>query len=166
MPTEKKYKTSDYILSKTLHDAEEKAVLDTLRSKFWASGAGVGNVRIFENKFKKYTNANECLAVNSGTAALNIAVSLVDVKDKEVIIPSLSFISTANCILMTGSKPILCDINYDDGNIDIKSTNEKPDAIIPVHLYGNPCDFESIKNISETYNVPIIEDACQAHCAT
>ena len=81
-----------------IDDAEEKAVLDTLRSKFWASGAGVGNVRIFENKFKKYTNANECLAVNSGTAALNIAVSLLDVKDKEVIIPSLSFISTANCI--------------------------------------------------------------------
>ena len=66
---------------------------------------------------------------------------------------------------MTGSKPILCDINYDDGNIDIKSTNEKPDAIIPVHIYGNPCDFESIKNVSETYKVPIIEDACQAHGA-
>jgi perosamine synthetase len=66
---------------------------------------------------------------------------------------------------MTGSKPILCDINYDDGNMDIKSTNEKPDAIIPVHIYGNPCDFESIKNVSETHKVPIIEDACQAHGA-
>jgi perosamine synthetase len=66
---------------------------------------------------------------------------------------------------MTGAKPILCDINYDDGNIDIKSTNEKPEAIIPVHIYGNPCDFDSIKDVSETYNAPIIEDACQAHGA-
>jgi perosamine synthetase len=66
---------------------------------------------------------------------------------------------------MTGAKPILCDINYDDGNINVKSTSEKPDAIIPVHIYGNPCDFESIKNLSETNKIPIIEDACQAHGA-
>ena len=86
-------------------------------------------------------------------------------KESKVITSTNSFIASANCILMTGSKPILCDINYDDGNMDIKSTNEKPDAIIPVHIYGNPCDFESIKNVSETHKVPIIEDACQAHGA-
>jgi dTDP-4-amino-4,6-dideoxygalactose transaminase len=66
---------------------------------------------------------------------------------------------------MTGAKPVLCDINYDDGNIDIKTTNEKPEAIIPVHIYGNPCDFDSIKSVSETHKAPIIEDACQAHGA-
>ena len=94
-----------------IDDAEEKAVLETLRSKFWASGAGVGNVSIFENKFKKYTNANECLAVNSGTAALNIALSLLDIKNKEVVIPSLSFISTANCVLLNGGIPKFVDVD-------------------------------------------------------
>ena len=49
--------------------------------------------------------------------------------------------------------------------MDVKSTNEKPNAIIPVHVYGNPCDFDSIKNLSETYKIPVIEDACQAHGA-
>ena len=68
--------------------SEEKSVLSVLRSKFWASGSGIGNVKKFEDKFKQFVNADECLAVNSGTAALNIAVSLLDVKDKEVIIPS------------------------------------------------------------------------------
>ena len=62
-----------------IDEAEEKAVLETLRSKFWASGAGIGNVSKFEKKFKQYTNADECLAVNSGTAALNIALSLLDI---------------------------------------------------------------------------------------
>ena len=66
---------------------------------------------------------------------------------------------------MTGAKPILCDINYNDGNIDIKTTNEKSEAIIPVHIYGNPCDLDSIKEVSETHKAPIIEDACQAHGA-
>ena len=94
-----------------IDDAEEKAVLETLRSKFWASGAGVGNVAKFENKFKKYVNADECLAVNSGTAALNISLSLLDIKNKEVIIPSLSFVSTANCVLLNGGIPKFVDVD-------------------------------------------------------
>ena len=89
---------------------EEQIVLNVLRSKFWASGSGQGHVKIFEDKFRKYTNSKACLAVNSGTAALNIALSLIDLKGKEVILPSLSFVSTANCILKNGGKPIFVDI--------------------------------------------------------
>ena len=91
--------------------SEEKIVLDILRSKFWASGSGVENVKKFEIKFKKYIQSDQCLAVNSGTAALNIALSLSDIRNKEVILPTLSFVSTANCILMNGGIPVFADVN-------------------------------------------------------
>ena len=149
-----------------IDDAEEKAVLDTLRSKFWASGAGVGNVSIFENKFKKYTNANECLAVNSGTAALNIALSLFDIKNKEVIIPSLSFISTANCVLLNGGIPKFVDVDpktlcIDPESIE-KSITKKTRAVIPVHFGGMPCDMTKIMKITKKYRITIVEDAAHA----
>ena len=66
---------------------------------------------------------------------------------------------------MVGGIPILTDINSGDGNMDISNVSEKSDGIIPVHIYGNPCDFESIKAKSEEEKIPIIEDACQAHGA-
>ena len=149
-----------------IDDAEEKAVLETLRSKFWASGAGVGNVSIFENKFKKYTSANECLAVNSGTAALNIALSLLDIKNKEVIIPSLSFISTANCVLLNGGIPKFVDIDpktlcIDPESIE-KSITKKTSAIIPVHFGGMSCDMTKIMKLAKMYRITIVEDAAHA----
>ena len=74
---------------------EIRAVIKSLKSGFWASGAGSGNVLKFENEFKKFTKSKSCVAVNSGTSALNLALSLFDIKNKEVILPSLSFVSTA-----------------------------------------------------------------------
>ena len=149
-----------------IDDAEEKAVLETLRSKFWASGAGVGNVSIFENKFKKYTNANECLAVNSGTAALNIALSLFDIKNKEVIIPSLSFISTANCVLLNGGIPKFVDVDpktlcMNPESIE-KSITKKTRVVIPVHFGGMPCDMTKIMKITKKHRITIVEDAAHA----
>ena len=77
---------------------EEKIIIETLRSHVWASGSGTNTVYDFEQKFKKYVNAKECVAVNSGTAALNLALSVIDIKQKEVIVPSLTFVSTINAI--------------------------------------------------------------------
>ena len=87
----KKIKLFDPVIGKD----EEKSVIKVLKSKFWASGAGVGNVKKFEDKFKQFVKADQCIAVNSGTAALNLSLSLIDVKNCEVILPSLSFVSTA-----------------------------------------------------------------------
>jgi len=141
----------------------ENAAIDALRNEKFVMGESVAK---FEEEFARYIGTKYAISVNSGNSALQLSLLSLNITEESKVITSTnSFIASANCILMTGSKPILCDINYDDGNIDIKSTNEKPDAIIPVHIYGNPCDFESIKNISETYKVPIIEDACQAHGA-
>jgi dTDP-4-amino-4,6-dideoxygalactose transaminase len=66
---------------------------------------------------------------------------------------------------MTNARPILTDIDVRDGGIDIGSITEKVDAVIPVHIYGNPCDFDSVKSLAEEQKIPIIEDACQAHGA-
>ena len=141
----------------------ENAAVDALKNETSVMGESVAK---FEEEFARYIGTKYAISVNSGNSALQLSLlSLNIAKESKVITSTNSFIASANCILMTGSKPILCDINYDDGNMDIKSTNEKPDAIIPVHIYGNPCDLESIKNVSETYKVPIIEDACQAHGA-
>jgi len=146
--------------------SEEKAVLDVLRKKFWASGSGIGHVRKFEKEFKRYVGSNETVAVNSGTAALNIAVSLLDVKGKEVILPSLSFVSTANCILMNGGKPKFADVNPETLCIEPdeirKLVSKKTKAIIPVHFGGMPCDMETILEISQKNKIKVIEDAAHA----
>ena len=141
----------------------ENAAINALRNEKFVMGESVAK---FEEEFARYIGTKYAISVNSGNSALQLSLLSLNITEESKVITSTnSFIASANCILMTGSKPILCDINYDDGNMDIKSTNEKPDAIIPVHIYGNPCDFVSIKNVSETYKIPIIEDACQAHGA-
>ena len=142
----------------------ENAAIDALRNEKFVMGESVTK---FEEEFARYIGTKYAISVNSGNAALQLSLISLGINEKSKVITSTnSFIASANCILMTGAKPVLCDINYDDGNIDIKTTNEKPEAIIPVHIYGNPCDFDSIKSVSETHKAPIIEDACQAHGAT
>ena len=142
----------------------ENAAIDALKNEKFVMGESVFK---FEEEFARYTGTKFAISVNSGNAALQLSLISLGITEKSKVITSTnSFVASANCILMTGAKPVLCDINYDDGNIDIKTTSEKPEAIIPVHIYGNPCDFDSIKSVSETHNAPIIEDACQAHGAT
>ena len=142
----------------------ENAAIDALRNEKFVMGESVFK---FEEEFARYTGTKFAISVNSGNAALQLSLISLGITEKSKVITSTnSFVASANCILMTGAKPVLCDINYDDGNIDIKTTNEKPEAIIPVHIYGNPCDFDSIKSVSETHKAPMIEDACQAHGAT
>ena len=120
----------------------------------------------FEEEFAKYIGTKCAVSVNSGNAALQLSLIALGLgKNSKIITTTNSFIASANCILMVGGIPILTDINSDDGNMDISNISEKSDAIIPVHIYGNPCDFESIKAKSEEEKIPIIEDACQAHGA-
>ena len=66
---------------------------------------------------------------------------------------------------MINAKPILCDVLPEDGSIDMKSVTDSADAVIPVHIYGNPCDLDSVKYFAEEQKIPIVEDACQAHGA-
>ena len=145
---------------------EENTIKQVLKSKFWASGAGTGKVLEFEKKFKKYVKSKSCIAVNSGTAALNLGLSIYDIKNKEVILPSLTFVATANAIIINGGKPVFVDIDPYTLNIDTEqienSISEKTKAILPVHFGGLSCDLDKINSISRKYNLKIIEDAAHA----
>ena len=90
---------------------EKTSITQVLKSHFWASGSGTGNVLKFEEEFRKYVKADTCVAVNSGTSALNLALSLIDIKNKEVILPSLSFVSTAHAVVINGGKPVFVDVD-------------------------------------------------------
>ena len=145
---------------------EENAIKCVLKSKLWASGAGTGKVLEFEKKFKKYINSKNCIAVNSGTAALNLAFTICDIKNKEVILPSLTFVATANAVIMNGGKPIFVDIDPYTLNIDPEKIenhiSKKTKAILPVHFGGLSCDLGKIHSLSKKYNLKIIEDAAHA----
>tara|TARA_B110000014_G_C20126522_1_gene600695 strand:+ start:8351 stop:9424 length:1074 start_codon:yes stop_codon:yes gene_type:complete len=150
----------------TINDLEIKATVKTLKSGFWASGAGVGNVKKFENLFKKYTNATECVAVDSGTAALDLALKVVDINKKEVLVPSLTFVSSINAIKYNGGIPIFVDVKSDTLCMDPKDLEnkitKKSKVILPVHFGGYSCDMDEIKKVSKKNKLLVIEDAAHA----
>ena len=145
---------------------EIKSAQNVLQSKLWASGTGTGKVLEFENKFRKYINSKNCITVNSGTAALNLALSICDIKNKEVILPSLTFVATVNAVIMNGGKPVFVDIDPNTLNIDPEKIenhiSKKTKAILPVHFGGLSCDLNKINSLAKKHNLKIIEDAAHA----
>jgi len=145
---------------------ESLTIQKILKSGFWASGAGNGNVAVFEKKFKEYINTKVCVAVNSGTAALHLALSLFDLKNKEVILPSLSFVSTAHSIIYNGGKPVFVDIEPETLCIDPSKVEEKlsnkTKVILPVHFGGMPANLTKLKKIAKGNECLLIEDAAHA----
>ena len=142
----------------------EEAAIDALRNESFVNGESVSK---FEEEFARYIGTKYAVSVNSGNSALQLSLMALDIDGniQKVATPTNSFIASANCIRMTNAQPILTDINARDGGIDVNSITEKVNAIIPVHIYGNPCDFDSVKTFAEEQKIPIIEDACQAHGA-
>lgn len=155
-------------IAKPLLGKEEiDAVTEVLSSGMIAQGP---KVEEFELAFSEYTGCEYAAAVNSGTAALHIALLAHGIgKGDEVITSPFSFIATANSILYTEGKPVFADIEPDTYNIDPEKIKEKitskTRAIIPVHLYGHPADMKAIMEIAEDKKLIVIEDACQSHGA-
>ena len=149
---------------------EKRNIKLVFDSHNWASGSGSNVVNSFEKKFVKYTGARSGIAVNSGTAALHLAVSNISKVKGEVIVPSLSFVSTAHCVLYSGHKVIFSDVDPLTGCIDPvdieKKISKKTKAIIPVHFGGLVCDLKKISNIAKSHNIHVIEDASHAAGAT
>ncbi|MDC0241290.1 DegT/DnrJ/EryC1/StrS family aminotransferase [Candidatus Nitrosopelagicus sp.] len=141
----------------------EEAAIHALRNESFVGGESVSK---FEEEFAKYTGTKYAASVSSGNGALQISLMALGIGEShKVITPTNSFIASANCIRMTNAKPVLTDINTNDGGIDLSNNENIVNAIIPVHIYGNPCDFDSVKSFAEEQKIPIIEDACQAHGA-
>ena len=150
----------------SIEDAEIDAMAEVVRSGFLCQGK---NVKEFEAKFAKYIGTKYAVAVNGGTAALHLALLSIGVGPAdEVIVPSMSFFATVEAILYTGATPVFCDVDeYCNINTYHASNliNKKTKAIIPVHLYGMPCDMKELCRIANATGVHIIEDAAQAHGA-
>ena len=142
----------------------KKNILDVLRKRNFTDGFYQKKCEIF---IKKRINSQSIHLTHSCSSALEIATMLIDLKkDDEVIIPSYTFTSTANCIIMRGAKPVFVDIKLNDLNIDPKEIekkiNKKTKAIIIVHYAGVACDMREILRIKKKYNLFIIEDAAHA----
>ena len=144
-------------------DEMEEAAIHALRNESFVGGESVSK---FEEEFAKYTGTKYAASISSGNGALQISLMALGIGEShKVITPTNSFIASANCIRMTNAKPVLTDIDVNDGGIDLSNNKESVNAVIPVHIYGNPCDFDSVKSFAEERKIPIIEDACQAHGA-
>ena len=146
---------------------EISTVTAVLRSGIIAQGK---KVEEFEGAFAEFGGTKYAVAVNSGTAALHIALLAHGIGEgDEVITSPFTFIATANSILFTAAKPVFADIEEETFNIAPDSITGKitprTKAIIPVHLYGQPCDMKRIMRIAQEHGLIIIEDACQAHGA-
>jgi perosamine synthetase len=152
-------------------DNREKASLQqTLESNNWGRLSGNSVVDKFEKEYASLMGANHALGVSSGTSALYTILGALDVgPGDEVIIPVYTFIATYNVVVLNYALPILVDTDIESFQIDankIESALSKSTrAIMPVHIGGSPADLDKITAIGKKTNVPVIEDACQAHLA-
>jgi len=151
---------------------EINMVTKVLKSRVLTGRLGSGPmVARFEKDFAKFVRAKHAIAVNTGTAALHLALWAAGVKtNDEVIVPSFTFISSAESVALTGARPVFVDVDPKSYNIDPKkieaAITEKTMAIMPVDLYGLSAEIDKMKEIAEKHNLAVIEDAAQAHGAS
>ncbi len=127
-------------------------------------------LRAFEKEFADYNGAKHCIGVASGTDALKLSLLSLGIgKGDEVIVPANSYIATALAVSETGATPIFCDCEKVSLNVDPESVKKnlspRTKAIMPVHLYGQPCDMDPLIDLAKENDLRIVEDACQAHGA-
>ena len=148
---------------------EERAAVDrVLQSGMMAQGP---EVAAFENEFSTIVANRHCVAVNSGTSGLHMALIAAGIKQgDEVIVPSFTFAATANTVALTGAIPVFVDIDPRTFNIDPSAIEAaitpRTRAIQPVHLYGQPAAMKEIMAIAARHNLFVVEDAAQAHMAS
>ena len=158
------------LMEPILTDEMVKAAINALKNERFLRGKSVAE---FEKEFANYVGTNYAVAVNSGTSALHLSLIAMGVKEGDYVVTTpATFIATANVINYVGAKPLFVDISLETYNIDpqrleetIKKYKDKVKVVIPVHLYGYPCEINEILEISEKYSIKILEDACQAHGA-
>ncbi len=128
------------------------------------------DVAQFEKDFAAFIGAPHCVGVNSGTSALHIALLLLNVgPGDEVVTTPFTFVATSWAISYVGAKPVYVDVDDATFNLDPErleaAISAKTRAILPVHLYGHPCDLDRILAVARKHNLPVVEDTAQAHAA-
>ncbi|MEI7475110.1 MAG: DegT/DnrJ/EryC1/StrS family aminotransferase [bacterium] len=142
----------------------DKAVIDVLESGCFVLGP---NVKELEKDIATYCNTKHAVSLASGTDAIHLALRALDIGvGDEVITVSFTFVATTEAISLVGATPVFVDVDEKTFNIDYKEIEKKitpkTKAIMPVHLYGQPCDMDIILEIAKKYNLAVIEDCCQA----
>src|SRR2546422_3437185 len=149
---------------------DDRAAVARVLDRGVLSGAGAPEMRALEAEFAAAIGARFCLATNSGTSALHIALAAARVGPGDgVIVPALSFIATAQAVLHQGAIPVFADIDPVTYNIDptdaARRVTPLTRVIIPVHLHGLPADMGAIDVLAQGAGLTVIEDAAQAHGA-
>jgi len=147
---------------------EKKYVLEAVESG-WISSQGVF-VKKFEEAFAKFSRTHFATSCTNGTAALHLAYQACGIaRGDEVIMPNLTFVATANSAAYLGAKPVFVDVEPNTWNINSdlieKKITPKTKAIVPVHLYGVPCDMKPILEIAQKNDLKVIEDCAESHGA-
>jgi perosamine synthetase len=149
-------------------DEELTNVSEAVKSG-WISSRG-RFIPQFEETFSAWNGVKYGVATSNGTTALHMALVALGIgPGDEVIVPTLTFAATANVVLYTGARPVLVDSHPDywcmDPSAVEAAVTPRTKAIIPVHLYGHPCDMDAISNIAKAHNLYIVEDAAESHGA-
>jgi len=153
-------------------ELEIKYVTDVLKSPSLSLGPKLPE---FEEKVANFVGSKHAIAVNSGTSGLHLCVKSLGFSDgDEVITTAFSFVASSNCLLFENARPVFVDIDEKTLNIDpdkieeyiLKANSEgrgeRIKGILPVHVYGQPCDMERIKQIADKYKLKVLEDSCEA----
>jgi dTDP-4-amino-4,6-dideoxygalactose transaminase len=146
------------------------AAKNVVKGGVLSSFRGGNEVRSFESSFAEYVGASNGLATTSGTTALHTCVAALGLTpNDEVLVPALTFVSTASVVVQESAKVVFVDVGddycMDPGDLERKIT-PRSKAVIPVHLYGRPAPMDEIRKIAKKFNLVVIEDACQSHGAT
>jgi perosamine synthetase len=152
----------------SLGEEELKNVTEAVKSG-WISSKGEF-IEEFERNFSSYCDRKSGVATSNGTVALHLALKALGIsKGDEVLVPDLTFVAVANTVTYCNAKPVFVDSHPNYWCIDPKKIEEKitprTKAIIPVHLYGHPCDMDAIMDVAEDHNLYIVEDTAEAHGA-
>lgn len=145
-------------------EEEIRLVNEVLRTDWLSMGPKVGE---FEKQFADYIGTEHAIAVNSGTSGLHLCMKSIGInKGDEVITSPFSFIASSNSVIFENGKPVFVDIDPHTLNIDPEKIEEaitrNTRAILPVHVFGQPCKMDAIMDIAEENNLSVIEDACEA----
>lgn len=151
-----------------LNGNEYKYLMDAFLST-WISSTGK-YIALFEQNFAKYCGVQYGVATSNGTTALHLALTALGIGEgDEVIVPDITFAATINAVLYTGATPVIVDIEEDSWCIEPdeieKAITKKTKAVIPVHIYGQPCDMGRICEIARKYGIYVVEDCAEAHGA-
>ena len=148
----------------SIDESDINAVVQTLNSNFLTTGP---QVQQFEDQFGKLVNAPEAVAVSSGTAGLHTAMNALELTQQdEVIVPTLTFAATANCVLYMGATPVFVDVLPDTLTIDPlaveKAITNKTKAIVAMDYAGQPCDYQALKALAQKHQLYLVTNACHS----